>query len=362
MKVLRWMWVFFFAIFTLFVLCARSWAIENSECFECHADESLTKELPGGKVLSLYVNEEKFNLSVHGQNDISCVDCHSDISELNYEKEVPHSVPLAPVDCSACHEEESDAYAESVHAKARKKGIKNAPNCASCHQYHYTFYISVYNVKEKKKLFCSKCHNPETSHNWLTQKSTHFAHVDCSLCHSLTEGSVSFRLYDFIAMKFLSKDEVAKVLGIKDEKILSSFDSDKNKILDEREIKAFLKELKKGGFSPVLYGEINAVNSPDVHKVTAKALKKCSLCHSPKSEYLKDVNLVISGSKGELISYKVSKATLGSFNTSRFYLIGATKIKWLDIIGFLLIAGGIAFAVGHLFIRIITKPLRRKEE
>jgi len=52
--------------------------------------------------MQLYLDEEKFNHSVHHLNGISCVDCHSDIHHLNYAQEVPHNKQLAPVSCTSC--------------------------------------------------------------------------------------------------------------------------------------------------------------------------------------------------------------------------------------------------------------------
>ncbi len=364
MKGQRWKWllVAWMSLSLIFIFPLYLHAVENSECLDCHGDPEMVKELPNGKTISLYVNPKKFEASVHGQNGIACTDCHSDIEELNYEKEVPHPVPVASVDCTDCHDEEGTAYEESVHAKARAKGIKDAPTCATCHQYHYTPYLAAYTVREKEDLFCLKCHNPMLSHKWLTQKDTHFAHVDCSLCHAKTKGMTNLRLYNPLTMKFIPGGEIVKAFGTSYEGFLGVLDANKNRQLENEELNAITDKLNRKGFNAAFYGEMVAESAPEVHKISKDAIRKCNTCHSPQSPYLRSVNLILTKSNGKVSSYKVEKAALSSFTTSKFYLLNATKVKWVDIIGFILILGGVCFAGGHFFIRIITIPIRRKRE
>ena len=61
-----------------------------------------------------------------------CTDCHGF-----------HAVPpkeiyktLADVACKKCHDDIFNAYKESVHGKARLKGVEEAAICFSCHRAH----------------------------------------------------------------------------------------------------------------------------------------------------------------------------------------------------------------------------------
>jgi len=47
---------------------------ERETCLECHSDR-FSKEFPNGESLSLHVNSEKLESSVHG-TWLSCTDCH----------------------------------------------------------------------------------------------------------------------------------------------------------------------------------------------------------------------------------------------------------------------------------------------
>ena len=96
------------ALSVVFLVCTwttGALAIDNEACMECHGDDTLRRTSSTGMKASLYVDGEKFKYSVHNVSGITCVDCHADITELNMDNEVPHSVNLAPVACQNCHEE-----------------------------------------------------------------------------------------------------------------------------------------------------------------------------------------------------------------------------------------------------------------
>jgi hypothetical protein len=42
----------------------------------------------------------------------------------------------------------------------------------------------------------------------------------------------------------------------------------------------------------------------------------------------------------------------------QFYVIGATRLTFLDWLGFLMVAGGMMVSVAHITIRILTAPIR----
>jgi cytochrome b subunit of formate dehydrogenase len=97
----------------------------NDECFACHGDSTLSKEV-NGKPLSLYVNPVAFKNSIHG-GMFTCVDCHTDIHTA------PHENTPAKVSCATCHADEEAAYERSYHARAIKSGDKHAATCTDCH-------------------------------------------------------------------------------------------------------------------------------------------------------------------------------------------------------------------------------------
>jgi hypothetical protein len=129
-------------------------AQENSGCFDCHSDKTLSK-VRTGKTIALYIDEKKFTSSIHGS--IACTDCHADLAG----KEFPHEENLAKVDCGTCHSDQQSMYSEGLHGKAAARGDKLAPTCQNCHGKH-----DILRVKDplsavspmRIPFLCGKCH------------------------------------------------------------------------------------------------------------------------------------------------------------------------------------------------------------
>ncbi len=104
--------------------------ITNEKCLECHGEKDLTKDLPDGKQVSLFVDEAKLRGSVHGK--VQCAECHGDLTA-----EHPDDAKAAKsVNCAACHTEQSHSFGGSVHGVAQAKGNGAAADCRDCHGTH----------------------------------------------------------------------------------------------------------------------------------------------------------------------------------------------------------------------------------
>jgi hypothetical protein len=88
------------ALFAFSSVAAATESIKNSDCLECHGEESLNKTGTDGKKVSVFVDQKLFNLSVH--NTLSCVDCHGDLTA----KHPDDNQPAQPVSCADCHADE----------------------------------------------------------------------------------------------------------------------------------------------------------------------------------------------------------------------------------------------------------------
>lgn len=102
-------------------------ALEDMECFICHSDPDASRQTPEGEVLSLYIDEELFTSTAHGES--GCVSCHYDIEEL------PHPPDLEPANCSICHVEEEE-YFLGVHGTGKNNGDTDVATCVDCHGKH----------------------------------------------------------------------------------------------------------------------------------------------------------------------------------------------------------------------------------
>jgi formate dehydrogenase gamma subunit len=125
------------------------------DCMDCHSDEELTKAINDSTEISLFIELEKYQKSIHG--DMECVDCHSTIEDVDHEEE------LANVNCSDCHEDSEEEYNQSIHALAAKNGGQAIfSGCKDCHGTHdimpsddsssYTYVLNIENT-------CGHCHS-----------------------------------------------------------------------------------------------------------------------------------------------------------------------------------------------------------
>ena len=118
-----------FALAVLYGQPGRLTAQANEDCLTCHSDNTLTKKR-NGKTVSLFVDQAKFEASIHGKQ--LCVDCHVDLKG----KDLPHDETLKPANCGSCHATEQQQHSQSLHGKAVSRGDPLAPRCADCHGNH----------------------------------------------------------------------------------------------------------------------------------------------------------------------------------------------------------------------------------
>ena len=121
------------SVAVLFVVTLRAQQpkpLPGSEvCLGCHeAGRRTGKREPG---VPPPFNEAALRASPHAT--LECTSCHSD---LESKKEFPHPAKLTAVDCGACHADEKQQYAESLHGRAAKRGDPLAPRCEDCHGTH----------------------------------------------------------------------------------------------------------------------------------------------------------------------------------------------------------------------------------
>lgn len=92
----------------------RAYTVE--ECVECHN--------LGSDKAKLHMPFEVFKVSVHHREEITCMDCHMNVTDEDHETIKGSGV----VDCSECHDEENKHGQEVT--------MKDRPQCHSCHPKH----------------------------------------------------------------------------------------------------------------------------------------------------------------------------------------------------------------------------------
>ena len=93
-------------------LAAGAAAPGVKECQECHGDRTIEKSLPGGKTLSLFVDEKAYRNSMNGKG--ACTTCHADAKAPNGK--------LEKVSCGKCHPDAEKSYSRSDHGKGTPRG------------------------------------------------------------------------------------------------------------------------------------------------------------------------------------------------------------------------------------------------
>ncbi len=339
----------------------RASAIENSECLDCHGDDSLVRTESQGTNSSLYVEQKAFQYSIHNINGIQCVDCHNDISELQTDKDVPHSISLNSVNCGGCHETEAAEYMKGVHQQASGKGM--TIQCYACHGYHDVVSGENRTVLERENRSCLKCHEPDKYHSWLPQKETHFSYVQCTVCHAPdTPHHIHLRFYDLAKKEFLSPETVFSALGTDIDGFLPMFNKDdKATELNIDEFENMVFTLSKRGVHASFHAELLSESRPNIHQVTKVAAKRtCEDCHAPGAQFFDSVSIFFVGKDGAAHQVAVDRKVLESYSVNNFYVPGGSRVRQIDFWGILAVVGAGAGIMLHLLGRTVTVPLRRK--
>ena len=60
-------------------------------CLSCHSDLDLSTKLPSGETLSLFLDQQKLEHSVHSQAGIECEACHTEIKAYPHPEQEYYS-------------------------------------------------------------------------------------------------------------------------------------------------------------------------------------------------------------------------------------------------------------------------------
>lgn len=108
-------------------------------CLACHQEQGLTLHL-GSEILPATINPTEFGLSVHDEEGVKCVDCHTNISDYPHPEVKENSIREFSFSfkdsCKDCHEDQYVTSPDSVHERAIDEEKENAPLCTSCHDPH----------------------------------------------------------------------------------------------------------------------------------------------------------------------------------------------------------------------------------
>jgi Cytochrome c7 and related cytochrome c len=184
---------FFLIFFGLLLIAKPLNAQSNDDCLMCHGDDSMTMER-NGKEVSIYVNQDIFQHSIHGK--LNCVSCH-----IGFDPEaMPHKENIEPVNCLGCHKD-----AKVIHTfhpqMVNANGMNGTPDisCKNCHGTHNIESVKTPGAKWSKKNLiesCGSCHKEAKEKFVLSEHAKAYAEgVDgapnCISCHQSSIVSVN---------------------------------------------------------------------------------------------------------------------------------------------------------------------------
>lgn len=136
----------------------------DAACLECHGDATMTAEFPDGGTLPLFVDPGQYQASVHGEQGMSCTDCHEDMApdHATGELSAPNRHALARKSsqvCATCHAEVAETFAKSVHGRSPEN--PDLPTCSECHDVHRAVDTATSALALETPLLCGTCHTDD---------------------------------------------------------------------------------------------------------------------------------------------------------------------------------------------------------
>ncbi len=185
----------------------------NDFCLACHQEEGLDKSI-GKETLPVTINPIEFGLSVHAEENIACVDCHTNISDYPHPDVKVKTIRDFSLElytsCKECHEDQYELTQDSVHQHAFDEGNINAAICTDCHNPHTQTRLTGQQSGELTPAArlavpekCAKCHSTiydqykDSVHgNALTEENNVDVPtcIDCHGVHNIQDPTtVTFR-------------------------------------------------------------------------------------------------------------------------------------------------------------------------
>lgn len=319
-------------------------AMESADCLECHSDADMVGD-------EFAIKGEHFDTTAHAE--MGCSGCHESVTDAHPDDGLTPS----KASCQDCHDDIYEEYALSVHGS-------NA-SCAECHNPHEAkspTEVSGFDMNSQ----CTSCHdNQETvaSHDqWLPQAGLHIEAIPCITCHTGSENYV-ITMYlikrdqnsRYSNFKTASLEDLERLAGGKPVQTL--VDTDNNGFISLPELRAFngnpdYKDMR-------LWGMMTPESVTHSYQILDNRWD-CSFCHASGPSAMQTSYVAFPESNGSYARLAVEKgAVLDVLNgTPDFYMMGATRSKWLNIAGLMIIIGGTIMPIGHGTLRFLTRKNR----
>ncbi len=322
---------------------------DNERCLECHAD---AEAVGAGQV----IDPLRFDTTAHAE--VGCPSCHT-VGDTHPDDGQPPSKAA----CGDCHQEVSHEYALTGHAAGAACG-----DCHNPHAVHNTGAVSGIDMNRQ----CAACHAPEemtAAHgHWLPQAELHMEMLPCVSCHTASPN--------YVINLFISKRQTDPGSGVpaRGEPFnLATYD-ELRKLAGEQDLASLIDI---NGTGTISIAELRRFNSSSEHpelrlkgmltpEIVTHNLQildnrwDCTFCHAG-GDAMQSSLISLPQPDGSYRRLPVEKgAILDALNgTPDFYMMGATRNASMNLLGLVIIAGGLVMPVGHGFLRFLTRKNRR---
>lgn len=331
----------------LFVPAIASGEDATANCLGCHGKNSIVKGEQGSY---LYINPDQYAATSHAR--IGCPSCHASVSRAH----PTDGVRPSRASCQECHGDVMAEYGAIKHAQ--KAG------CSDCHDPHAVKSNAASSGVDVNRP-CARCHQRATMvsihSKWLPQTNLHMEALPCIACHT---GSKDYVINLYVESRVgVSGDywlaplaELKRVGGKDDPGRLVDRNGDGRISLEE--LRDFNLWAKDKGM------RINAMMMPKVMTHTFQTLQNrfdCTFCHASGTKGNQESYVCLPQPDGRYSRLTVQRGAVLEliYGTPDFYMMGATRSKALNIIGGLIIVGGMLMPIGHGTLRFLSRKNRQ---
>jgi len=200
----------------LLACCSAVWASDAS-CLKCHGDPAVAaKDAP--QMRTFLVDAQQLAQSVH--RSWLCIDCHEDIDG----DVLPHREVKTPVDCMACHDPVGKTHRFHPRLALADPPPGEDTRCAACHDGHNMKAVKSADfafARTQQTTSCGTCHQVEAEHFAASAHGRELLRgvkqaPDCLSCHREPEG---WRNGDNLAQRKLAEVRQCEACHVQDSEV-----------------------------------------------------------------------------------------------------------------------------------------------
>jgi hypothetical protein len=180
----------------VWLVCARAQARADTlqqqgepddNCLMCHADPDFVGRFQNDELISLHVDRDTYDRSVHGPAGLNCVACHTALTSYPHHDDQQICIACHPEEGGTAATEYAPLHAELVFADRREMVLTINEACRSCHLHEFEVAVDSAHVRvleggNREAPVCVDCHG---SHDMVRFSSRPRAEISymCGECH-----------------------------------------------------------------------------------------------------------------------------------------------------------------------------------